>query len=215
MPMFPAFIDIKGKKCVVIGGGTVAARKIETLLAFQPNITVISPEISEKLEKLHNENKIEVFKKEYSIEDIENAFMVIAATNNPEVNEKVCADAKDKAEFLNVIDSPENCNFIFPSVIARGELIIGISTSGSFPALSKRIREKLEEELSVNYTEYLDILKHYRNRSEQEIKDRGVRKELLGKILDEVLISDVEVGRSQLMHKIEKIFEEYKYEEGN
>lgn len=211
MAMFPVFINLKGKNCLVVGGGKVAARKIETLLEFEPRITVISPDINEGIQQLKYENKVVVVKKKYSADDMDNAFIAIAATDDPVVNDRVHSDAQSRGILVNVVDSREKCTFVFPSVVVRDELVVGISTSGSFPVLSKRIREKVEAVLPEFYSGLIQALKGWRERAEEEVKDEAVRRELLNKILDEVLFYEDAISNHQRAERIDKIFEEYKH----
>lgn len=210
MSVFPLFIDLKDKKCVVIGGGKVATRKVETLLEFEAKIIVVSPVVTEQLE---SQKKIGVLKhvdRGYCEIDIEGAFLVIAATSDRIVNEKIYIDAVKRGIFVNIADNPDKCTFIFPSVVKRDKLIIGISTSGTFPVLSKYLRKKLDEMLSRNFeVNVTEILKSCRERALLQIEDEDKRKEIMNRILDEVVFSQKKSDSGQLSEKIEKIFGEY------
>lgn len=215
MPAFPLFIALKGKKCVVVGGGEVASRKIQVLLEFDAFITVISPEISESIQELKWQGKVIVIKKRYSEDDIEGAFMVIAATSDEKVNQKVYNDALRSNIFVNVADCPEKCTFTFPSVVTRDELVIGISTSGGYPALAKKLRQKIEDVIPESYGTLLHILKQCRSRAQAEVYDAAKRRELLNRVLDEVVFYEDAVTSGVLMARIEDIFGEYKNEKDN
>lgn len=209
MAMFPIFIDIKGKECLVVGGGRVAERKIETLLKFGSRIKVVSPDISEGIEGLELQSKLIVNRREYSGDDMENACLVIAATDDAAVNDRICKDAGTKGIPVNVVDAPEKCTFVFPSVVVREDLVIGISTSGSFPAMSKKIRERLEAAVPEAYGEIVGFLRDWRARAEKEIKDADARKELLNRILEEILSCGSGVNDRSILQKIEEIYKEY------
>ncbi|MCX7711185.1 MAG: bifunctional precorrin-2 dehydrogenase/sirohydrochlorin ferrochelatase [Clostridia bacterium] len=215
MAMFPAFIDIKGKKCVVVGGGKVATRKIETLLKFEPRIVVVSPEISERIQALKWEDKVVVIKKKYSSEDLEGACLVIAATDHSSVNDRVFQDAQKSGILVNIADDPDKCTFIFPSVIMRDDLVVGISTSGSFPALSKMIRERVEQVLPEFYEGIVGVLKDCRERALREIEDVEIRQKLMNRLLDEVLFYEDAIPFEHLMQRIDCLFEEYKNEKNH
>jgi precorrin-2 dehydrogenase/sirohydrochlorin ferrochelatase len=204
------FVEMKNKNCIVIGGGNVAARKIETLLEFDASITVISPEVEDRIKEISNEGRVIIKKKKYSQEDLEGAFLVIAATSDKEVNERIFKDANERNMHVNVIDDPVNCTFLFPSIVKRGDLVVGISTSGGFPSLSKCIKGKIEEVIPENYCELLKILKECRTRAIAEVHPPMRRKELLGKILEEALYFDDSLNKSELEQRIENIFGEYK-----
>lgn len=210
MPAFPLFVDLKGKKCVVIGGGKVATRKIESLLGFGARIVVVSPGITERIQDLKWQDRVIVLKKRYSEEDLEGAFMAIAATSDRRVNEKIYEDAVRSGIFVNVIDSPEKCTFVFPSLVKRNDLVVGITTSGGYPALSKAVRKKIEEILPESYGRILEILRECRNRAEVQITDPDTRKQLLDRLLDEITFYEDAVTEEQLKTRIENIFGEYR-----
>lgn len=160
---YPAFLDLKDKFCVVIGGGKVAERKILALLEVKARVKVISPELTQTLVELFNQRKITWEKREYREGDLEGAWLVIAATNDPETQKKISEEAEKRRIFCNVVDVPELCSFIVPSVIRRGELVLAISTSGSSPAVARRIREILERFFGWEYEVYLRLMKNLRN----------------------------------------------------
>jgi precorrin-2 dehydrogenase/sirohydrochlorin ferrochelatase len=156
------FLNLKDKLCIVIGGGRVAERKIENLLTVQAKIKVISPEVTLKLKKLAEEGKIEWERRGYKKGDLNSAWLVIAATDNPEIQKEIFKEAEEKRIFCNVVDVPELCSFIVPSTIRRGLLTIAISTSGVSPAVARRLRETLEEIIGEEYVLYVELMKDLR-----------------------------------------------------
>lgn len=215
MPMFPLFIDLRSKKCVVIGGGAVAERKVETLLQFDTHITVVSPEITDRIQQLKWEGRVVVIRKKYSEEDLEGAFLVVAATSDEKTNERISIDAAKNNLFVNVADCPERCTFVFPAVVRRDELVVGISTSGGYPGLSKKIRQDIDKILPRDYGSMLETLKQCRERAEAEVRDSGRRKRLLEQLLDEMVLYEGAVTRERLSKRIDDIFEEYADEKGS
>ena len=159
---FPVFLNLKNKLCIVIGGGKVAERKVENLLTSQAKVKVISPEVTFKLKKLAEEGKIEWERRGYKKGDLDSAWLVIAATDNPEIQKEIFKEAEEKRIFCNVVDVPELCSFIVPSTIRRGLLTIAISTSGVSPAVARRLRETLEEIIGEEYVLYLKLMKDLR-----------------------------------------------------
>lgn len=150
-PYFPLFVDISGMKIVMVGGGTIAARRVRTLTKFSGHITVIAPEISEELKHFLEDGKIQCLCRKYRTGDIEDADMVLAATNQRDLNREVAAECR-KVEaktgrkiLLNIADDRTLCDFYFPSVIKKDETIIGINSGGSSPGTVKILREKLEK----------------------------------------------------------------------
>lgn len=159
---FPVFLNLKNKLCIVIGGGKVAERKVENLLTSQAKVKVISPEVTLKLKKLAEEGKIEWERRVYKKGDLDSAWLVIAATDNPEIQKEIFKEAEEKRIFCNVVDVPELCSFIVPSTIRRGLLTIAISTSGVSPAVARRLREILEEIIGEEYVLYVELMKDLR-----------------------------------------------------
>lgn len=147
MPHFPAFVNLEGKQIVVVGGGKVAERKIEKLLPFKPCIKVVSPKVTENIERLSKEGKLHLVKRKFLLPDIRKAFMVIVAVDDVNLQKRIYNYCRRKHIFCNAVDSPEFCTFIFPALITRGDVIIGVSTSGKVPALSRTLREYLQKVL--------------------------------------------------------------------
>ena len=138
MGYFPFFIDISAKKCVVVGGGIVAKRKVEKLLPYEPEITVVAPEICEFLRLCEG---ITLVEREFEPSDLDGAFMVIGATDNEAVNAEIFRLCTEKNILVNVVDDKEKCGFIFPALVKKGDISIGVSSSGSSPVFSKYIKE--------------------------------------------------------------------------
>lgn len=159
MKTYPIFlVDLDRARCVVVGGGTVAARKVKALLRADARVTVISPDLSEPLQRLAADGDMEVLDRPFRSGDLERAFLAIAATDDPEINERVWQEAAGLGLLVNVVDDPDRCNFIAPSVVRRGPLSIAISTSGRCPALSRQLRKQLEREFGPAYGDYVELL---------------------------------------------------------
>ncbi len=156
MPMFPAFIDIKGKKVIVVGGGKVATRKVEKLLNFSPKITVISPKITKELQDFYLSKRIVWKKRKFLMNDLKDAYMVVVAVDNMRIQERIFSYCKKKGILCNSVDSPDYCNFIFPALVVRGDLVVGISTSGKVPALSSFVRQSIEKVLPKDISKLLE-----------------------------------------------------------
>jgi precorrin-2 dehydrogenase/sirohydrochlorin ferrochelatase len=171
---YPSFLNLKKKKTVVVGGGRVAERKILSLIRTGAVITVISPEITKRIGKEKEKGTIRHISRQYRRGDLKDSFLVIAATDSRVVNEKV---SKDAPCLVNVVDTPELCNFIVPSVINRGPLTIAISTGGVSPALSRSLRQELERIYGHEISDYLKLLQKIRAEAIKLIrnpKKRGV-----------------------------------------
>jgi precorrin-2 dehydrogenase / sirohydrochlorin ferrochelatase len=139
--LYPIFLDLSGRRCVVVGGGGVANRKARKLLQARARVVVISPEIGAELESV----AVEVHRRPYREGDLEGAYLAFAATNAREVNAAVAREAKERGVPVNVADSPSEGDFALPSTLRRGRLQVAISTGGASPTLARRIRGELEE----------------------------------------------------------------------
>jgi precorrin-2 dehydrogenase/sirohydrochlorin ferrochelatase len=213
MAVFPVFMDLSGKKCVVIGGGKVASRKIATLIDFHAEIVVVSPALSGELQKLVQRGAITHIAQKYLETDLAGALLVVAATDDRTVNEQVYHDAVKSGALVNTADNPEHCTFIFPAVIKKGDLVIGISTSGKYPALSKRIRKEIGNLLTQSMdTDLIGILAKCRERALAEIKNEADRPKILARLLDEVVFGDETNDNQSIDTKIAMIFGEYQNE---
>lgn len=144
---FPLFISLEGKKAVVIGGGEIAARRTETLLCFCENITVIAPEVCEKMEKLINEKNLLYYRRDFQTGDCKEAFVIVAAANNRQVNKQAGEEGKAAGAFVSVADRKEECNFLFPGVAINQEsgAVIGVCSSGKNHKLAKELTDKCKE----------------------------------------------------------------------
>jgi len=158
MRYYPLFLDIKGRKAVVIGGGAVAARKVSGLLSAGAAVTVISPRAVRELEQLAAKKRIKLIRKAYWEGALAGAFLVVCAASAKGANEAAAREARERGLLLNVVDAPEECSFIVPSVIDRGSLVIAISTSGKSPALAKRLREGIGDAIGEEYETFVDLL---------------------------------------------------------
>jgi precorrin-2 dehydrogenase/sirohydrochlorin ferrochelatase len=202
------FIELKGKKCIIIGGGEVAARKAETLIRFEPDITVVSPLVVSKIKELFAEGKLKIVEREFVNSDIDGAFMVIAATSDKNVNNIIYEQASKKAILADIADSPEKCSFVFPSIVKRGELVLGISTSGIYPALSKRLRKEIEDIIPEGIEAATAVLKESRQKIKSSTLSKDKKDEVLNRILDLVYKCNG-ISEGELRLKINKIIEEY------
>jgi len=170
---YPVLLNLKGKKCIVVGGGKVAERKALPLLKSGAKITVISSECTGRLKKEHLRERIKYISRRYKKGDLKNAFLVIAATDSNETNRKISEDATC---LVNVVDKPLLCNFIAPAVVRRGPLTIAVSTSGISPSLARTIRKELGGLYGREFVKHLNYMKKMRAKALREIKDKKKRK---------------------------------------
>ncbi|MFC2035236.1 bifunctional precorrin-2 dehydrogenase/sirohydrochlorin ferrochelatase [Chloroflexota bacterium] len=160
---YPVSLNLNGRKCLVVGGGQVALRKVLSLLHHGAIIQLISPELCPELEDMAKKNEITVVAREYHPEDSDGAFMAIIATNNSKINREIANEARKRLVLVNVVDDADYCDFIAPSYIRRGSISITISTSGKSPALARKLRIKLEKEFGEEYAKLAYLLSDIRS----------------------------------------------------
>jgi len=161
---YPVNLDIKGKHCLVVGGGAVASRKAKTLMECGAVVTVVSPDFSETLHLLAQNAGITLIQRRYKTNDLDEKFLVIGATDDEELNRRINADAEARNMLCNIADVPDICNFILPSIIRRGDLCIAISTSGKSPAFAKKLRKDLENAFGDEYARFLVLMGEIRKK---------------------------------------------------
>jgi len=153
---------MQARQTVVVGGGHVAARKVEGLLASESQVKVISPVLVPELQLLADSGVITVFERSYQDGDLEGAFLAIAATDEITINHAVWAEAMKRGCLINVVDDPEHSTFILPAVLQRGEMSVAVSTGGSSPALARRLRERLEDIIGLEYGTLTELMAELR-----------------------------------------------------
>jgi len=187
MKYYPVLLQLEGKTVLVVGGGVVAERKVENLLELAARIHIVSIELTEKLHKLIESKEIKYLGSEFKEEQLEGVFFVIAATDDKLLNRRISEEARKRRLLVNAVDQPEDCDFIFPSIIKRGELLIAISTSGKSPALAKRLRQELEAQFGSEYGVFLDLM----GRLRKEILSKGFSQKQNSLIFHEIVDSDI------------------------
>ena len=168
---YPAFIDVRGRTCVVIGGGALGEEKVVKLLECDACVTVIAPEVTSVVEELAGEGKIEWLNRQYEPGDLAPAFIAIASTEDDEIDRQIYAEAEERNVLLNVVDVTHLCTFIAPSVARRGEVTVATSTGGASPALARTFREKLESSRILEYADLAPVLA----RGRAALRHRGLR----------------------------------------
>lgn len=173
---YPIMVDLSGKRCLVAGGGTVAERKVARLVECGAEVVVVSPRATARLKALASAGRISLRHRPFRPADLAGAFLVVAATDDPEVNRAVAAGARRAGGLVNVADDPAACSFLVPSVLRRGDLTVAISTGGGSPALAKRLRERLEQTVGPEYEAFLAALGRLRRRAREVIADPEARR---------------------------------------
>ena len=190
---YPVMLDLHGRRCLVVGGGNVALRKIQGLLDAGGTVEVVAPHIHPDL--LEVDGPLFIRRRRYRTWDLGVAHLVITATDDPKVNARVAAEAKERRIWVNSADDPVNCSFTLPSVARQGDLSVMVSTNGKSPALSRWLRRRFEEEFDTSWTDLLDVLADVR----AEARATLGTSEIPGwdEALDEALLDLVRTGRTQ------------------
>ncbi len=162
MSLFPLFLKLTARPTVVIGAGYLAESKIESLLAAQAHVKVVAPRVNARIRELADGGEIQLEERPYRAGDVAEAFLAVAATDDPAVNRAVFAEAEAANVLVNAVDDPPFCDFYFPSVVRRGDLLVAISTAGQSPALAQRLRKEINALLPLDTGDWLTELGNLR-----------------------------------------------------
>jgi precorrin-2 dehydrogenase len=183
-PFYIACLRLKGRRCVVIGGGDIGLEKVEGLLACEGEVTLVAPEAHPELEQLALEGSIRWERRSYEAGDLDGALIAIAATNDTEINIRVFEDAEERAMLVNVVDVPPLCNFILPAIVRTGPLAVAISTAGASPALAKRMKREIGELFGEPYALLAILLNDVRGWAKATLPTYQDRKEFFESIVN-------------------------------
>jgi precorrin-2 dehydrogenase/sirohydrochlorin ferrochelatase len=197
---YPLFLDITNRRCVVVGGGDVAERKVGRLLDFGARVVVVGKALTPGLETMKKEGRINHIDADYDQALIDDAFLVIGATDRDDVNAKISRDGKKKRILVNIVDDPDKCDFVLPSLLRQGDLLIAISTGGKSPALAKKLREEMERSFGTEYQTLLEVMGQLR----EKLVVKGRSSDENRRLFEEVVHSDI------LQHIKDKSWEKVK-----
>src|SRR5918997_59453 len=183
-PFYIACLKLTGRRCVVVGGGEIGLEKVEGLLACDGRVVLIAPDAVPELVSLASEGSIEWIRRDYRRGDLEGTFIVIAATNDTDVNIHVFEDAERRAMLVNVVDVPPLCNFILPAIHRSGPLAIAISTAGASPALAKRMKREIAEQYGEPYARLALLLNEARGWAKSTLPTYQDRKQFFEGIVN-------------------------------
>ena len=169
--LFPLFLKLEGRRCLVVGAGEIGESKIASLLGTKGIVLVVAPTGTATVEKWAREGKIQWSKREFQDSDLDGCLMVIAATSSSQLHERISGLARERGVLCNIVDVPELCDFYYGAVVTRGALQIAISTDGESPALAQRLRKELESQFGEEYAEWLTELGEVRRKIRIEIED--------------------------------------------
>ena len=195
MQYYPIFLDIKGRNCLVVGGGDVGTRKVDMLLKCGASVTVVSTDTTETLQHLSKGQRITLIIRGYTSSDLDGRFLVIGATNDERLNQQISMDAEKRNLLCNIADRPAVCNFILPAIVRQGDLVLAVSTSGKSPAFAKKLRKDLENQFDEAYAVFLDLMGAIRSRLLKQKHAPEEHKPLFKKIIESDIISWIQNGQ--------------------
>lgn len=184
---YPVMLDVRGRRAIVVGGDQVAAEKATALSVSGAQVSVLSPVFCDELLRQAEAKQLTLHRKAYASGDLVGAFVVIAVTNNPQLVQAIWAETQEHGQLVNIVDVPEYCSFIMPSVLRRGQLTIAVSTEGASPGLAKRIRHSLEDYFPLAYGPYLRLAALART----YLRNQGVSYERRDDFFKDFFTSDV------------------------
>jgi precorrin-2 dehydrogenase/sirohydrochlorin ferrochelatase len=180
--LFPIFLKLKAKTCVVVGAGKIAAAKAAGLLSSSARVVVIGPRAASWVQSQARAGKVIWHRRRFVAADVEHAFLVVAATSSSATNEAVFRACVARGVLCNVVDDPERCDFFYPAVVSRGALQIAISTGGHSPALARRLRMELEQQFGPEYGAWVENVGQMRRKLRRRDLTPAERKRVLGQI---------------------------------
>lgn len=199
MEVYPVFLTgLQTRRCVVLGGGAEAERKVRGLLDAQATVTVISTEVTDQLRLWHETATIKWVPRDYQTGDLQGAFLVIACGNDQDVNQHIWTEAQTTGALINIVDDAAHSNFIAGSVVRRGALILAISTSGCAPALAVRLRERFEREFGPEYAAFLDLMRELRKSLAIRDADFQARRARWYNLIDSDILDLLREGKTDL-----------------
>jgi len=180
--LFPMFLKLGNRPCLVVGAGTVAESKIARLIEADAKVLVVAPDATPGVRSWAQANRVEWRQRGFQPSDLDGMFIVVAATSSTELHKQIFEEATRRGVLCNIVDVPELCDFYYPAVVQRGALQIAVSTSGQSPALAQRLRIELEEQFGAEYEAWLEYLGEARDKLQSRELDPEERKRLLHKL---------------------------------
>ena len=202
MKFYPVFLNLRDRKVVVVGGGKVAERKVHTVLRCGAKVLVVSPTLTIRLRALVQKKLVLHRKRSYRSQDLQGASLVLAATNQRRIQETVAHDARRKDLLVNVADRAELCDFLAPSILNRGNLTIAISTGGASPALARKLRQELGQQLGQGYGKLLQWMKAVRGEIIHSASSQSRRRILFNRILNSDVVHLLKQGKTGKAHRL-------------
>ena len=197
MKYYPVHLDINNRNVLVVGGGGVGTRKVGTLLDCGARVTVVSREVSDRLQAMAADGDINLEQRPYRSQDLNGMFLVIGATNDMKLNRQISNDAERLNTLCNIADRPEVCNFILPSIVRRNDLVITISTSGKSPAMAKKLRKALEKQYGEEYGTLLGLLGAIRKKLLSQAHEPEAHKPLFEQLINSNILEMIRENKTE------------------
>ncbi len=213
MAYFPFFVDIEEQNCLIVGGGIVALRKVEVLLPYGPDMTVISPEFVPELRMLAETSSVRLEERAFSMEDLTGRDFVIAATDDPELNRQISLTCKKDRIPVNVVDVKDECSFIFPSIVRDGDIVIGISSGGKSPAVTQYLKKQIRKGIPDGYGQLVRQLGEYRDFVKQRVEDVNQRSIIFKRMADIGRDQGCSINEELVETLIDQVLEEAAYKQ--
>ncbi|NMC27710.1 MAG: bifunctional precorrin-2 dehydrogenase/sirohydrochlorin ferrochelatase [Syntrophomonadaceae bacterium] len=203
--LYPIFLNLAGRNCLVAGGGKVAERKIATLLENNALVKVVSPECTAEIAVWASQGRIAMHSRNFEAQDLEQVSLVFAATGDVHANSHITSLCREKGIWVNAVDDPPNCDFFVPSILRRDSLCIAVSTEGKSPLLAAKLRRDLEEFIPPEYGEWVEILGDLREQIKNSTLDSGERKEIIASLVNSDILDLLREGqREQVKERIKQ-----------
>jgi precorrin-2 dehydrogenase/sirohydrochlorin ferrochelatase len=207
--LYPIFLKVSGRKCVVAGGGRVAEKKVEKLLESGAEVLVISPGLTSRLEEYVRAKSIQVLRRRFIRGDLKGAFLVIGATNSEQTNRTIADEARKTGVLCNIVDRPQLCDFYVPSVHQSGDLKIAVSTHGKSPALARKIKEELSWLYGPKIADILESIGNFRKTLEKTVSSSRERGAILWKLIQKYTFASSGAGSEEGMRKLKEEIEKW------
>lgn len=202
VPYYPIFLDVEDRDVLIIGGGNVCARKAETMLRYGARVTIVSPDFTDEIEEWARAGSVTIKRKPYEEPDLAGASIVIASTDDQQVNEQIAADCRARRIPVNVVDVTPLCEFIVPAIVESGSIQIAVSTGGKSPALARTLKEDLQRMVGTEYAEVNDVLGSLRDSAKRVLPTDTDRKRFFDGIIAKGILEMLRDGRRRKAYEV-------------
>lgn len=195
--LYPVFLNLADKTCLIVGGGQVAERKAASLMEHEARVRLVSPRVEKNIAAWAQDGLVDWIPREFQIQDLEGVFMVFIATDTWQLNQEIASLCREQGILVNAVDDPPNCDFYVPSVLRRNSLAIAVSTEGKSPLYAARLRRELEDIVGPEHGEYVDILGRLRKEVKDSDLDITQRREIFSRLVDSDLLELIKAGQDE------------------